>query len=273
MTAISLVGTPIGNLGDISHRAVATLEAATIVACEDTRRTGQLLKHLGFGHRTFVVLNDHTERGVVDRLLDAARSGERVALVSDAGMPSISDPGYVLVRAAVDAGIDLEVIPGPSAVLAALVLSGLATDRFVFEGFIPRKGSERAQRIAELADEYRTSVLYEAPHRVHRTLDDLAAACGPDRPVAVARELTKLYEEVWRGTLGDAVIHTSEREPRGEYVLVLGGAERTEADAADVEAALKRLLEAGLSKKEAAAEVAVRYGVRKRDAYDLALSL
>lgn len=273
MTRISLVGTPIGNLGDISHRAVATLEAATIIACEDTRRTGQLLKHLGIGHRTFVVLNDHTERGVVDRLLDAARSGERIALVSDAGMPAISDPGYVLVRAAVDAGVDVDVIPGPSAVLAALVLSGLATDRFVFEGFIPRKGSERAQRIAELADEHRTAVLYEAPHRVSRILTDLAAACGTDRPVAVARELTKLYEEVWRGTLGEAVAHTTEREPRGEYVIVLGGAERRTAELGDVEDSLRDLLAAGLSKKDAASEVARRFGIRKRDAYDLALSL
>ncbi|MCB1284066.1 MAG: 16S rRNA (cytidine(1402)-2'-O)-methyltransferase, partial [Microthrixaceae bacterium] len=200
-TPISLVATPIGNLGDISSRAVKALTDATLIACEDTRRTGQLLRHLGIGHRPFVVLNDHTEREVVDRLVAAATGGERVALVSDAGMPAISDPGYLLVRAAIAAGVDVEVIPGPSASLAALVVSGLATDRFVFEGFLPRKGAERSRRLADVASQPRTVVLYEAPHRVRRTVADLVDACAPERRVALARELTKLHEEVWRGTL------------------------------------------------------------------------
>lgn len=270
---ISLVATPIGNLGDIGHRAVETLANASLIACEDTRRTGQLLKHLGIGHRPFVVVNDHTEREAVERVIDAAQRGERVALVSDAGMPGISDPGYLVVRAAIAAGIDLEVIPGPSAVLTALVLSGLATDRFVFDGFLPRKGGERSKRLAEVSAEKRTVVLYEAPHRVARTLADLAAACGGNRRVALARELTKLYEEVWRGTLADAVAHVAEREPRGEYVVIVEGAPETTTDIADVETDLRVAIAAGASTKDAAAEVAMRHGLRKRDLYELALAL
>lgn len=270
---IALVGTPIGNLGDIGHRAVETLTNATLIACEDTRRTGQLLKHLGIGHRPFVVVNDHTERDVVDRVVDAAQRGERVALVSDAGMPAISDPGYLVVRAAIAAGVDLEVIPGPSALLGALVLSGLTTDRFAFDGFLPRKGGERSKRLAEVAAEKRTVVLYEAPHRVARTLADLAEVCGGDRRVALVRELTKLYEEVWRGTLAEAITHVAEHEPRGEYVLIVEGAPERVTDIADVEAELRAAIAAGASKKDASAEVATRHGLRKRDLYELALTL
>ena len=272
-TPISLVATPIGNLADISSRAVKALTDATLIACEDTRRTGQLLRHLGIGHRPFVVLNDHTEREVVDRLVAAATGGERVALVSDAGMPAISDPGYLLVRAAIAAGVDVEVIPGPSASLAALVVSGLATDRFVFEGFLPRKGAERSRRLADVASQPRTVVLYEAPHRVRRTVADLVDVCDPERRVALARELTKLHEEVWRGTLAQAVVHLDEREPRGEYVVVLEGAAAEMATADDVAAELSALLESGMSTKGAAAEVAARHGVPKRDLYGLALEL
>ncbi|NLA34115.1 MAG: 16S rRNA (cytidine(1402)-2'-O)-methyltransferase, partial [Actinobacteria bacterium] len=236
-------------------------------------RTGQLLKHLGIGHRPFVVVNDHTERDSVERVIDAAQRGERVALVSDAGMPAISDPGYVLVRAAIVAGVDVEVIPGPSAVLSALVLSGLATDRFAFDGFLPRKGGERNRRLAEVAVERRTVVLYEAPHRVERTLVDLAGVCGGERQIALARELTKLYEEVWRGSIAEALEHVAVREPRGEYVIVVDGAPEVAVGADDIETALRAAIEAGASKKDAAAEVSKRLGLRKRDLYDRALSL
>ena len=185
--ALVLVGTPIGNLGDLSPRAVEALAGASLVCCEDTRRTGRLLQHAGIGRATLRTVNDHTEVRAIAEVLRRIRAGERVAVVTDAGMPGISDPGERMVRAVVDAGGTVEVVPGPSAVIAALVTSGLPAGRFVFEGFLPRKGSGRTSRLAAVAAEPRTTVLYEAPHRVARTLADLAAACGDDRRVAVAR--------------------------------------------------------------------------------------
>lgn len=274
MTApILLVGTPIGNLGDVSHRAVEALRSATVVACEDTRRTGALLRHLGVDRPRFVVLNDHTERDVVDRLVALAVDDERVVVVSDAGMPAISDPGHVLVRAAVAADVPVEVVPGPSALLAALVLSGLATDRFVFDGFLPRKGAERSTRLDDLCRQRRTTVLYEAPHRLERTLVDLERVCGGDRPVAVARELTKLYEEVWRGPLEDAVDWARDTSPRGEIVIVVAGAPETEVDDEAIAAALSEALAGGATVRDASDEVAKRLGVKRRLAYELALAL
>jgi 16S rRNA (cytidine1402-2'-O)-methyltransferase len=208
--------------------------------------------------------------GVLDRL---AR-GERVAVVTDAGMPGISDPGERLVRSAVDAGHVVEVVPGPSAAVAALVASGLPTGRYAFEGFLPRKGSGRTARLAEVAADRRTTLLYEAPHRLVRTLADLAAACGDERSVAVGRELTKLHEEVWRGSLGEAVEWVAQREPRGEVVIVLDGAPAPDAaDAAAVEAAVRARLEEGASPRDAAASVAAALGVPKRQAYDTAVRL
>jgi len=270
---IVLVATPIGNLGDVSHRAVDALTAATVLACEDTRRTGSLLRHLGIDRPRLVVLNDHTERTVAERLVAEAIADERVVLVSDAGMPAISDPGYVLVRAAIDAAVPIEVVPGPSALLAALVLSGLATDRFAFDGFLPRKGSERSARLEEVASQQRTTILYEAPHRLERTLVDLEKVCGGDRPVAVARELTKLYEEVWRGTLDDAVDWVAEATPRGEIVIVVGGAPDQTVDDDRIVSELRAALDAGDTVRDAADSVAARLGVRRRHAYDLALGL
>ena len=205
IAALVLVGTPIGNLGDLSPRAVDALVAADAICCEDTRRTGRLLQHAGVPRTPLVVVNDHTEDAAVDGVLARLASGERVAVVSDAGMPGISDPGERLVRAAIAAGHVVEVVPGPSAAITALVASGLAAGRFAFEGFLPRKGSGRTERLRAVADERRTVVLYEAPHRVARTLADLAASCGPDRRIVLARELTKLHEEIWRGTLGEAI--------------------------------------------------------------------
>jgi 16S rRNA (cytidine1402-2'-O)-methyltransferase len=171
-----------------------------------------------------VVVNEHTEAESVPKVVGWLAAGQRVVLVSDAGMPGISDPGERLVRAAVAAGYGVEVMPGPSAALAALVVSGLPTGRFVFEGFLPRRGSGRTERLAAVAGETRTAILYESPHRVARTLADLAEACGADRPVVVARELTKLHEEIWRGTLSEAVAWAEARTPPGELVLVLAGA-------------------------------------------------
>jgi 16S rRNA (cytidine1402-2'-O)-methyltransferase len=270
--SLVLVGTPIGNLRDLSPRAAEALAAADAVCCEDTRRTGKLLSLAGIERRPFVVVNEHTEVREIPRVLARLVRGERVALVSDAGMPGISDPGERLVAAAVAAGHPVEVVPGPSASLAALVVSGLPAGRFVFEGFLPRKGSSRTERLAAVAAEPRTTVMYEAPHRLARTLSDLAAACGGTRRVAVARELTKLHEEVWRGTLEAAAAWAAERQPPGEVAVVLAGAPAAAPPGDnDVRAALREELDAGATARDAAKAVAARLDVPRRRAYDLAV--
>jgi len=267
-----LVGTPIGNLGDLSPRAADALRTADVICCEDTRRTGRLLELCGIERRPLVVVNDHTEASAIAGVLTRLAQGERVAVVTDAGMPGISDPGERLVRAAADAGHVVEVVPGPSAAVTALVASGLPTGRYSFEGFLPRKGAGRAARVADVAVERRTVVLYEAPHRLVRTLADLAAGCGGDRRVAVGRELTKLHEETWRGTLAEAVAWFDGHKPRGELVIVVEGAPEPDApSAADVDAAVTAQLRAGDSARDAAAAVAEALGVPKRVAYDAAL--
>ena len=267
-----LVATPIGNLADLSPRAVEALRAAGAIACEDTRRTGRLLQHAGVPAPRLIVANEHTEVGAaaeITRLLDA---GVTVAVVTDAGTPGVSDPGERLVGAAVAAGHVVEAIPGPSAALAALVVSGLPTGRFVVEGFLPRAGSGRRRRLAELAGERRTVVLYEAPHRLARTLSDLVVVHGPERAVTISRELTKLHEETWRGTLGDAVERVAAVEPRGEHVIVVAGApDAPPATADDVRAALDAALAGGLDRKAAVAAVAAALGVPKRIVYDESL--
>jgi 16S rRNA (cytidine1402-2'-O)-methyltransferase len=273
--SLILVGTPIGNLGDLSPRAVEALTVADTIACEDTRRTRALLSHLGLpAGRRLLAVHDHNEAAEVAKVLARLDQGERVAVVTDAGMPGISDPGERLVAAAAAAGHTVEVVPGPSAMVAALVVSGLSTSRFCFEGFLPRKGTARADRLAEVAADRRTTVLFEAPHRVRATVADLAAAAGGVRRMAIARELTKLHEEIWRGTLAGAVDHLAATEPRGEYVLVLDGAPAPEpAGESDVEAALRARLEAGVDKRSAIAEVTAALGVPKRLAYDIALRI
>ncbi|MGQ0432802.1 MAG: 16S rRNA (cytidine(1402)-2'-O)-methyltransferase [Microthrixaceae bacterium] len=269
-----LVGTPIGNLDDLSPRATSALVGADAICCEDTRRTGRLLQHAGVPRKPLIVVNDHTEEDAVEGVLARLAAGERVAVVTDAGMPGISDPGERLVRAAVEAGHVVEVVPGPSAAITALVVSGLPAGRFVFEGFLPRKGSGRSARLVEVAAERRTVVLYEAPHRLARTVADLQAACGDDRGVAIARELTKLHEETWRGSLADATAWVANHEPRGELVLVLDGAPApADAGPDDIEAAVMRELAAGATARDAAANVANELGVPKRSAYDIATRL
>lgn len=271
---LQVVGTPIGNLGDLSPRAGEALAAADVIACEDTRRTRKLLAAKGIPGRDLVALHAHNERAQTEKLVARLGAGARVALVSDAGMPGVSDPGQMLVAAAVEAGTRVEVVPGPSAVLAALVASGLATDRFAFEGFLPRKGGDRRNRLAQVAAEERTVVLFESPHRLADTLADLADACGDQRPVAVARELTKLHEEVWRGALGAGAAHFAGEAPKGEIVIVVGGAEQVgRPDDATVEAALRDLLEGGADRKAAVAAVASDLGVPKRQVYALAVQI
>ena len=275
--AVILVGTPIGNLGDISPRAVEALTDADVIAAEDTRRTRPMLTALGIpaGGRLVSFHGPHEAELAAKLVARIVERGERLVCVTDAGMPGISDPGERLVTAALAAGVAVEVVPGPSAALAALVVSGLPTARFVFEGFLPRKGRQRAARLAELAAEQRTVVLFEAPHRLEATLADLAEALGADRPVAVAREITKRFETVWRGTLGQAVSDEGP-EARGEQVIVLGPAVPaavSEPDDEAIEGALRAELAAGATTRDAAAAVANRLGVTRRRAYALANSL
>ena len=269
-----LVATPIGNLGELSPRAIEALASADVIACEDTRRTGRLLEHAGVAKPKLLVVNDHTEAAATRTVLAALDDDLIVVVVTDAGMPGISDPGERLVRAAVSAGHRVSVVAGPSAAIAALVVSGLPTGRFVFEGFMPRKGSGRTARLAVLAQEPRTIVLYEAPHRVAATVADLASALGPNRQIVMVRELTKLHEEVWRGGLGDALDHLHLIAPRGEYVLVVAGApEAPPPTDEDIEHALRAHLTAGTDRKSAVAEVARELRVPKRVVYDASLRL
>lgn len=267
-----VVGTPIGNLGDLSPRAVEALKGADVIFCEDTRHSRKLLTASGISGVPLVSLHQHNEGGRSREVLSRLDRGERVALVTDAGMPGIADPGHRAIELAANAGHVIEVVPGPSAAITALVASGLDAERFVFEGFLPRKGRERDERLAAIAAEQRTTVVYEAPNRVARTIADLATVCGPLRRLAVARELTKLHEEVWRGTLGAGAEHWAAVEARGEFVLVIGGGgPAPEASDEDIVAALTRARAAGASTKDATAAVAAALGVAKKRVYALAV--
>jgi 16S rRNA (cytidine1402-2'-O)-methyltransferase len=259
------VGTPIGNLADLSQRARETLGSVDLVAAEDTRRTGRLLAHLGLKVRLLSFFEGN-ERQRIDELLDRLREGERVALVSDAGMPAVSDPGFRLLQAAVAAGVEITVVPGPSAVTAALVVSGLPTDRWVFEGFLPRRPSERRERLRALAHDPRTVVLFESPLRVITLLRDVLVELG-DRRAAVARELTKLHEEVVRGRISEVLASLLDREPRGELVVVIEGAEAVAPDLDELVEEARGLVADGMRKREAAAAVARRGGGSANEIY------
>lgn len=268
-----LCGTPIGNLDDMSPRAVAALRDADVIACEDTRRTRKLLSHFGLPGRDLVVLNEQTERRKAPGVVAEIGRGRTVVLVSDAGMPGLSDPGYRLVRACLDAGLHIDVVPGPTAVVTALAVSGLAPGRFVFEGFLPRKQGERRKRIEALVSEPRTIVLFESPHRISATLEDLREVLG-DRRVSLSREMTKLYEETLRGTVSEVAAALEERPPRGEITLVVEGAvhdHRPEPPAADLAARARALMDEGVDRKEAMARVAEEAGVPRRKVFDALL--
>lgn len=268
-----LCGTPIGNLDDMSPRAVAALRDADVIACEDTRRTRKLLSHFGLPGRDLVVLNEQTERRKAPEVVAEIGRGRTVVLVSDAGMPGLSDPGYRLVRECIAAGLHVDVVPGPSAVVTALAVSGLPPGRFVFEGFLPRKSGDRRRRIESLAAETRTIVLFESPHRIAATLDDLLAVLG-DRTVSLARELTKLYEEVLRGPLTEVIARLKEEPVRGEITLVVEGAvhdHRPEPGAEDLAARARSLMDEGVARKEAMARVAEEAGVPRRKVFDALL--
>ena len=268
-----LVGAPLGNIGDESERLRETLATADVVAAEDTRRLARLARDLDVTVRGRIVsyFEGNEERRTPD-LVEALRGGAVVAVVTDGGMPSVSDPGYRLVRAALDAGFPVTAAPGPSAVTTALALSGLPSDRFAFEGFLPRTGSGRRSRLRELAAEPRTLVFFEAPHRIADTLADLSAAFGAERPAAVCRELTKTYEEIRRGGCAELADWAAGSKPRGEITLVVAGAPARPAERpADEElrAAVAEREAAGDSRRDAIQAVADAYGLRRREVYAL----
>lgn len=268
---IILAGTPIGNLGDASPRLREALETADVIAAEDTRNTKHLIGALGVTtNATFVSMHDYNEREKVDDLLDRAHAGT-VLVVSDAGMPTVSDPGYDLVAAAAKAGVEVTVIPGPSAVITALAVSGLPSNRFSFEGFVPRKSGEQARRWQSLADAQRTTIHFESPHRLASTLDSMAGAFGSDRPAVVCRELTKKFEEVKRGTLAELAVWAREGV-KGEIVIVVGPAA---PKAADIDALVEIVLAHvanGQRLKTACQEVAAAHAVRVSELYDRAVA-
>ena len=262
-----LVGTPIGNLSDLAPRARDTLDAVDLIACEDTRRTGRLLAGLKI-RKPMLSFFDGNERERVGILVARLQAGESVALVTDGGMPSVSDPGYRLVTACVEAGLDVRVVPGPSSVVAALVVSGLPTDRYTFEGFLPRKAGERMRRLETLRHDPRTLVVFESPVRVQILLRDLLVAMG-DRRIAVARELTKLHEEVLRGRASEVLGHLGDAELKGEVVVVIEGERERELPSLETLAAeaLSLVTADGVRKRDAARRVAQRHGASANEVY------
>ncbi|MBA3364092.1 MAG: 16S rRNA (cytidine(1402)-2'-O)-methyltransferase [Actinobacteria bacterium] len=266
-----LVGTPIGNLGDLSERARETLSSVALVAAEDTRRSGRLLRGLDI-RKPLVSMFEGNEEERAAELVQRLEAGEDVALVTDGGMPSISDPGYRVVQLAVERGIDVRVIPGPSAAIAALVLSGLPTDRFVFEGFLPRRPGDRGRRLQALREDPRTIVFFESPRRLPTLLREIGATLG-DRRVAVCRELTKLHEEVLRGRAGEILEVIGDRQLKGEVAVVVEG-ERDPAppDPAVLLSEVRELVEQGMRTRDAARDVAERHGASANELYRAALS-
>lgn len=273
-----VVGTPIGNLEDITLRALRILKEVRVIAAEDTRQTSKLLQHYGI-NTALVSYHEHNEQQRGEQLVERLLGGDDVALVSDAGMPGISDPGGVVVQLAIAAGVPVVPVPGPSAAVAALVVSGLPSERWAFDGFLPRKGKERQRLLEQLRTDERTVILYEAPHRLLDTLADLHQILGA-RPLAVCREITKRFEEVLRGTPAELLAHFTGHPPRGEFTLVIGpaGAEASQQaapdlTATDLAAAVTELVRRGMERKDAMKEVGRRFGVRKREVYQALLAV
>lgn len=268
-----LVPTPIGNLGDISLRAKQTLEAADFIAAEDTRVTLKLLNHLEI-KKSLVSYYEHNKAFRGSRIVDRILAGENCALVSDAGSPAISDPGEDLVKQCAQAGITVCAIPGPCAAITALSISGQATGRFCFEGFLSMSKKSRREHLDSLREEKRTMVFYEAPHKLMNTLEDMIGVFGADRPVSFCRELTKLHEQVLRTTLGEAMAYYTENPPKGEFVLVVAGAPEAEKEApssTDAAARVQELMAAGLSRKDAVKQTAQELNLPKNTVYAAAL--
>ena len=268
-----LVPTPIGNLGDISQRCRETLEQADFIAAEDTRVSLKLLNHLGI-RKSLVSYYEHNKAFKGEKIVERILAGETCALVSDAGSPAISDPGEDLVKLCHEAGIVVCAIPGPCAAITALSISGQATGRFCFEGFLSTAKKSRREHLESLVKEQRTMIFYEAPHKLLTTLEDMAAAFGEDRPVSLCRELTKLHEEVVRTTLGEAVVKYTENAPKGEFVLIVAGAPEEEKEVAseeDAAARVQQLMDEGLSRKDAVKQTAKELNLPKNVVYDAAL--
>ena len=268
-----LVPTPIGNLGDISTRCRETLEAADFIAAEDTRVSLKLLNHLGI-KKSLVSYYEHNKAFKGDKIVERILNGETCALVSDAGSPAISDPGEDLVKQCAAAGITVCAIPGPCAAITALSISGQATGRFCFEGFLSTSKKSRREHLESLQDEQRTMIFYEAPHKLLSTLEDLRDAFGEERGISLCRELTKLHEEVVRTTLGEAVARYTENPPKGEFVLIVAGAEPAEKEVpteTDAASRVAQLIEEGLSRKDAVKQTAKELGLPKNVVYDIAL--
>ena len=270
-----LVPTPIGNLGDISERCRRTLEEADFIAAEDTRVSLKLLNHLGI-KKSLVSYYEHNKAFKGDKIVERILAGETCALVSDAGSPAISDPGEDLVKQCAEAGITVCAIPGPCAAITALSISGQATGRFCFECFLSTAKKSRREHLESLTTETRTMIFYEAPHKLLSTLEDMAEAFGPDRPISLCRELTKLHEEVVRTTLGEAIVKYTAQPPKGEFVLVIAGApeqEKEVATADDAAAHVQALMSQGLSRKDAICQTAKDLDLPKNIVYDAALKL
>lgn len=270
-----IVGTPIGNLADMTFRAIATLKTVDLIAAEDTRHTGKLLQHFQI-ETPQTSYHAHNWRKRLPELLTRLQRGQHIALVSDAGMPGISDPGFELVEACTEAEINVVAIPGATAAITALCISGLPPQPFVFEGFLPTKGRDRREQIQQLATEHRTIVLYEAPHRLLTTLQDLCQAFEGSRRLAATRELTKQFETVWRGTLAEAIAHYTAHVPKGEFTLVIEGKSPEDAPDLSVDEIRERLatlLQSGLSRSQASRQLAQETRYAKRDLYQIAIAL
>jgi 16S rRNA (cytidine1402-2'-O)-methyltransferase len=267
-----VVGTPIGNLADMTYRAVQVLQQVDWIAAEDTRHTKKLLMHFEIATPQ-LSYHDHNRTSRLPELLQRLEQGAAIALVTDAGVPGISDPGYELVCACAEAGIAVVPIPGASAVVTALSAAGVPTDRFVFEGFLPMKG--RGDRLDFLGGESRTMVFYEAPHRLRQLLAEFETTFGGDRAIVLARELTKLHEQFWRGTVAEAIAVYSQREPQGEFTVLVAGAEREQPMLSEsaLKAELAQLLQEGLTRSQASRQLAKQTDLSRRELYQLALSL
>lgn len=269
-----IVGTPIGNLEDMTFRAIKILQAADLIAAEDTRHTGKLLQH--FQIKTpQISYHEHNRHQRLPELIDKLLLGKDIALVTDAGMPGISDPGSELVKACADANINIIPIPGACACIVGISASGLPTDRFVFEGFLPAKGQERQQSLEALQIESRTIILYESPHRLRETLQDLAKVLGTNRQIVLARELTKMHEEFWRGSVESAIELYTNNEPKGEFTLIIGGLQTAAPVFSEsaIKAELQTLIKEGISRSQASRQLAQQTSLPRRQIYQLALTL
>ncbi len=271
-----IVGTPIGNLEDITFRAIRVLQTVNLIAAEDTRHTGKLLHHFQITTPQ-ISYHEHNRLSRFPELLNRLQQGNAIALVTDAGMPGISDPGYDLIKACIEEKIAVIPIPGVTAVITALAASGLPTDRFIFEGFLPSKAKERRDRLNFIKHETRSLVFYESPHRLQQTLRDFLEVFGENRQIVLARELTKLYEEFWRGTLLEAIsLYTKDNSPKGEFTLVLAGdqvRENLTLSEAELKAELQQLLNQGITRSQASRQLAEITSLPRRQIYELALQI